>query len=129
MDKKKRLSIITFIIGLLVLISGITFLIIKIVNKQATPDGEFLVSIDQWKEQDSDNVIWEFIDQEKGTLTTNNHTNDYDFTWIIEDNKLKIKTAWLYDLTDEFDYSINQNSKTLKISKDGKEIVFIPAKN
>ena len=59
-------------------------------------------------------------------MTTNNHINDYDFVWAIEDGKLKINTEWLYTLNDEFDYSLDQNEKTLTLTSGDEEIIFVP---
>ncbi|MDO4746856.1 MAG: DUF5640 domain-containing protein [Candidatus Saccharibacteria bacterium] len=70
-------------------------------------------------------VYWKFTEVGKGTLTTNNHINDYDFLWAIEDGKLKIETKWLYDLENEYDYEINRNEKTLILRDGEKQIVFV----
>ena len=70
-------------------------------------------------------VIWQFTEVGKGTLTTNNHINDYDFIWALEDGRLKIETKWLYDLENEYEYELNQADKTLILKDDDKEIVFV----
>ena len=70
-------------------------------------------------------MIWQFTEIGKGKLTTNGHTNDYDFIWAIEDDKLKIETSWLYDLENEYEYSLNQGDGTLTLKENDKEIKFI----
>lgn len=141
MKKKEKISLIVFIIGLVVLATGVIFLIINLVGKPGLQDGEFLVSAEEWVlegEQmkcsdvgeeaqtkcldaaSDSSVIWKFTEIGKGTLTTNNHLNDYDFIWALEDGKLKIETDWLYKLENEYDYSLNQNDGVL-ILKNGED--------
>ncbi len=151
---KKRVSLIVFIIGIITLIAGVIFLIVRLTAGPGVADGEYLVSVGEWTLEGEDcvqlkcaedtkcmgengesmmscndsGVIWNFTELGKGTLTTNNHTNDYDFTWTIEDGKLKIKTEWLYTMDDEFDYELDQNNKILTITREDEEAVkFIPA--
>ncbi len=126
MNKKRIFSIIIFVIGILTLIAGVVFLIIKLVSGPAVNDGNYLVSIGKWQEEDASGVIWNFSEIGKGTLTTNNHLNDYEFQWSIEDGKLKIETDWLYTINDEFEYTLNQSDNVLVIQKDTEEIKFIP---
>ena len=126
---KRRISLIVFIIGIITLIAGAIFLIVRIVTTPNIADSEYLVSIGKWKEEDASSVVWDFIELGKGTLTTNNHINDYDFRWAIEEGKIRIETDWLYTLNDEFEYSLDQNSKTLIIVKDGENIKFTPAES
>lgn len=121
---KKRLPLIVFIIGLAVLAGGVTFLLINIFSKPDTRDADYLVEIGTWTEQDADSVIWQFTEIGKGTLTTNNHTNDYDFIWAIEGDKLKIETKWLYELEDEYTYKIDQRAKTLTLTTGEQTIIF-----
>lgn len=151
---KKRISIIVFIVGIITLIAGVIFLVVQLNSGPAVHDGEYLVSIGEWMREggncaqlkcvsedtkcldlendgaddcESGGVIWNFTEIGEGTLTTNNHLNDYDFKWLIEDGKLKIRTDWLYELNDEFEYSLDQNNNVLILKKDGEEIKFIPA--
>lgn len=124
---KKRVSLIVFIIGLLTLIAGVVFLIVRLNAGPSVADGEYLVSVGEWKEQDEPSVIWNFKEIGKGTLTTNNHTNDYDFVWALEDGKLKINTEWLYTLNNEFDYVLDQGSNILTLTSGDEETIFIPA--
>ena len=63
-----------------------------------------------------DGVVWDFTEIGKGKLTTNNHINDYDFIWSLEDGKLKIETDWLYNLENEYEYALDQNAKTLTLT-------------
>ena len=125
---KKRVSLIVFIIGIITLIAGVIFLIIKLNAGAGISDGKYLVSIGKWAEEDADSVIWDFTEPGKGTLTTNNHLNDYDFTWSIEDEKLKIETDWLYTIDNEFEYKLDQNNNTLIIITDSEETKFVPVK-
>ena len=123
---KKRVSLIVFIIGLLTLIAGVVFLIVRLSAGPSIADGEYLVSVGEWKEQDEPSVIWNFTEIGKGTLTTNNHTNDYDFIWAIEDGKLKVNTEWLYTLNDEFDYTLDQNGDILTLTRGDETFTFVP---
>lgn len=119
---KKTLPIITFILGLIILVVGAGFLINKLMSGQRADDAERIISIGTFVKEGEEKVVWHFTEIGKGTLTTNGHINDYDFIWAIENGKLKIETAWLYDLNDEFDYKIDGD----KLVLDG-EIVFKPA--
>ncbi len=123
---KKRVSLIVFIIGLLTLIAGVVFLIVRLSAGPSIADGEYLVSVGEWKEQDEPSVIWNFTEIGKGTLTTNNHTNDYGFVWAIEDGKLKVDTEWLYTLNDEFDYTLDQNGNMLMLTRGDETFTFVP---
>lgn len=123
---KKRVSLIVLIIGLLTLIAGVVFLIVRLNAGPSIADGEYLVSVGEWKEQDEPSVIWNFTEIGKGTLTTNNHTNDYDFVWAIEDGKLKVNTEWLYTLNDEFDYTLDQNGNMLTLTRGDETFTFVP---
>ena len=76
---------------------------------------------------EEEKVIWNFTEIGKGTLTTNNHIDDHEFKWSIEDDKLKVETDWLYTLYDEFTYSLDQNTQTFEIQKeDGTTTKFKP---
>lgn len=139
-DKKKIWSIVVFVVGMLALVVGLIFLIINFTKGAEIQDGEYLISAKQWVLEDGSNclkeseesetncetsqVIWRFTEIGKGTLTTNGHENDYDFIWVIEDNKLKIETSWLYALENEYEYNLNQSDGTLTLKEDGKEVKF-----
>ena len=125
---KKRVSFIVMIIGLITLVVGVVFLIIRLTAGPSVADGEYLVSVGEWTEQGEPDIVWNFTEIGKGTLTTNNHTNDYDFAWALEDGKLKIDTEWLYTLNNEFDYTLNQNGNMLTLTSGDEEIIFVPAK-
>lgn len=125
MKRKQLLSIIIFIIGLITLIVGVVFLILKLNSKAPLEDGEYLISVDSWTKEDEPSVVWAFTEIGKGKLTTNNHLNDYDFVWAIEDGKIKIKTGWLYSLNDEYSYRIEDGNLIL-IRDDSSEIKFNP---
>lgn len=121
---KKRIPLIVFIIGIVVLLGGVGFLLYKVLKQPDTRDAEYLVEIGEWTENDAEGVIWNFTEIGKGSLTTNNHTNDYDFIWAIEGETLKIETKWLYDLNDEYTYSLDRSAKTLTLNKGDTSIVF-----
>ncbi|MDO5474775.1 MAG: DUF5640 domain-containing protein [Candidatus Saccharibacteria bacterium] len=125
MKRKQLISIIIFIIGLITLIAGVVFLILKLNSGAPIEDGEYLISVDSWIREDEPGVIWSFTEIGKGKLTTNNHLNDYDFIWTIEDGKIKIKTDWLYSLNDEYSYKIEDGNLIL-IRDDSSEIKFSP---
>ncbi len=124
---KKRISLIVLIIGIITLIAGVVFLIVRLNAGPSTADGEYLVSIGEWTEQGEPSIVWNFTEIGKGTLTTNNHTNDYDFTWVLNDGKLKIDTEWLYNLNDEFEYSLDQGSNILTLTGGDETFTFVPA--
>ena len=152
-DKKPKkfvVSVVVFAIGVLALIAGVIVLVLKYTGGERIADGEFLIKAEEWTldsntnciEPDSigenpseeeklipnctsdDAVIWKFTEIGKGTLTTNSHKNDYEFIWAIEDGKLKIETKWLYDVVNEYEYSIDQARKTLTLVDDEKEYMF-----
>lgn len=124
---KKRVSLIVFIIGLIALVAGVIFLIIRLNSGPSVADGEYLVSVGEWTEEGEPGVVWNFTEIGKGTLTTNDHLNDYDFAWALEDGVLKIETEWLYNMDDEFEYSLDQGGNTLTLTSGDEEIIFVPA--
>ena len=73
---------------------------------------------------DEPSVIWNFTEIGKGTLTTNNHENDYDFIWAISGDTLEIETEWLYTTDDKFVYRLDQENQILILND---EIEFRPA--
>lgn len=135
-ETKNLVGIIVMLVGILTLIAGLTFFLVKILTKPDVLDGDFLVSVGEWRLEtdtncadeanceDNSGVIWNFTEIGKGTLTTNNHLNDYDFIWAIENGKLKIETSWLYNLNDEYEYKIDDNKLILN-----DEITFVPSSN
>lgn len=101
---------------------GLTVLIIKKTAQPLLDDAEFLVTAGDWIREDQPSVIWNFTEVGKGKLTTDNHLNDYDFIWRLQDGKLLVETEWLYDLNDEFDYTVDQGENTLTITKPDKTL-------
>lgn len=138
-SKKKLVSIIVFVFGILTMIAGAVFLIIQLTGGPVIQDGEYLISAKEWILEDGSNcdsseetesncehgVIWKFTEIGKGTLTTNNHINDYDFIWALDDGELKIETDWLYTLENEYEYELNQNDNTLILKDGDKEFKFV----
>ena len=122
--KKKVISFSILIIGLIVLVVGVVMLVLNVMKSAQAADGDYLVTAGDWVLEGEDGVIWDFTEVGKGTLTTNNHTNDYDFIWAREDGKLKVETDWLYDLENEYEYSLDQGSKTLTLTADGETYKF-----
>lgn len=168
MSKKRIISIVVMAIGLVMLVTGAVFLIIKLNAGPAMADGEYLVSKGEWAlEEDESNciealdvdvetettgeetdanaeetdvaesitdgtncadgtgVIWKFTEIGKGTLTTNNHKNDYDFKWAMEDGRLMMQTNWLYELDNEYDYTLDQGAGVLTLSDGENEYRFV----
>lgn len=156
MEKKKRFAIIVLIIGVITLIAGLTFLLLKLLGSgSGVQDGEYLVEKKTWVSDSADgidpvsaeviancandgaemncppssSVIWEFTEVGKGTLTTNNHLNDYDFIWALEDGKLKIETNWLYPLENEYEYELDQGAGKLKLTDSKGTYYFNTSEN
>lgn len=124
--KKKVISISVLVIGLITLVVGVVFLVLNIMQANKAADGDFLVTAGNWTLENEPGVVWDFTEIGKGTLTTNNHTNDYDFKWAIKDDKLLIETDWLYDLENEYTYKLDQGGKILTlIVDDGTEYKFV----
>ena len=122
---RSKKPVVFFAIGMVILAIGLGFLIFKLVTKPNMADAEFLVSTGKWAEEDQPSVIWDFKDVGKGSLTTDNGTNNYDFIWALDGNKIKIETTWLYNLNDEFEYSLDQGGKVLTVkNSDGEEVKF-----
>lgn len=121
---KQKFSLIVFIIGIFTLIAGAVALVLNFVIKPDMRDAEYLVEVGEWAEEENEGVIWKFTEIGKGTLTTNNHVNDYDFIWAIDGETLKIETKWLYDLNNDFTYKVNQSDKTLTLTAGETEYKF-----
>ncbi|MBR3323977.1 hypothetical protein IKG24_00335 [Candidatus Saccharibacteria bacterium] len=122
----KKLALVVLFIGVAALIAGAVVLILRNISQPKAADADFLVSAGEWQQEDRPTVIWNFTEVGNGKLTTDGHLNDYDFIWSLENGKLKIETDWLYDLNDEFDYSLDQGGKilTVKNADKGIEIKF-----
>ena len=127
MKRHKKLPIVILVIGILSLIVGAVLLAIRLVSAPKISDAEYLVQIGQWAEDDAEGVIWNFTSIGEGTLTTNDHINDYKFAWAIEDKKLKIQTDWLYTIDNEYTYELDQNASRLTLTEGSSEINFHPA--
>lgn len=126
---KKKLPLITFIIGLAVFVAGGVFLAINFLAKPQTADADYLVQIGTWSEEGTNgSVVWNFSEIGKGTLTTNSHINDYDFIWALDKDTIKIETAWLYDLNNEYTYTLDQSAQKLTLTDSNSKVyTFTPA--
>lgn len=114
-NKKLCAGIVIFVVGMATLVAGIAVMLINLLSVPGIRNAEFLVQVGSFTREDAPEVIWNFTEIGKGTLTTNNHENDYEFIWAIEGGKLKIETDWLYDLNNEFDYKIDKETNTLTL--------------
>jgi len=126
-SRKQKCGIITLIVGLVALIAGVVFLLINLMKAPVVRDADYLVQVGAWQMKDQPSVEWKFTETGKGTLTTNSHINDYDFIWAIDGDTLKIETAWLYMLNDEYDYKLDQGQKTLTLTSGEDIYTFVPA--
>lgn len=138
---KKTLSIIVLILGVATLAFGVVFLVLNLNKEPAISDGEFLILASDWTLSDNTNcasnseenleatncipsVYWKFTEAGKGTLTTNNHINNYDFEWEIKDGELIMRTNWLYPIDNKYQYTLDQENLTLTLKSEGEETVF-----
>ena len=126
-SKKKVFGLIVFILGLATLVGGVVFMLINLLRPPTVQDADFLEQIGAWHLKDNSEVVWDFTEIGKGSLTTNFHINDYDFIWRMDGDVLKIETAWLYTLNDEYTYELDQNDKTLTLTSGEETFVFVPA--
>lgn len=124
---KKIFGIVVFVIGTLVLIAGVVWLVLDLIKKPIVRDADYLVSVGAWQLEDSSEVVWNFAEVGKGTLTTNFHINDYDFRWRMDGDRLKIETDWLYTLDDEYTYELDQDKNTLTLTSGDNTYTFVPA--
>ena len=124
-DKKKIVSISILVVGLVMLVVGVAFLIFGLIKQGGESDGEYLVERGTWTLEDSERVVWEFKEDGKGTLTTNDHANDYDFTWSLQDGKMTVKTDWLYELSNEYEYELDQGAGALVLTDDEGTYRFV----
>lgn len=130
--KKTVISLTVMAVGLATLIAGIVFLVLGLTGAPKISDGEYLASAGEWVmnagtscvEDDCAGVVWDFTEIGKGTLTTNDHKNDYTFRWALESTKIKIETEWLYLLENEYDYKIDRDAGTLTLTSGEEEFVF-----
>ena len=118
----KKWGIAVFVLGMVVLLAGVITLIVKKTAQPLMDDAEYLITAGEWVREDQPTVIWDFTEVGKGNLTTDNHLNDYNFIWSLQNGKLSIETDWLYDLNDEFGYTLDQSEKTLTITNPDKNL-------
>lgn len=118
-------SLVIFLIGLAVLVIGVIILVLNITARPAVPDADYLVDRSIWTLSDAPQVEWTFTEVGKGTLTTNSHTNDYNFLWSISGDKLTIETDWLYTLDDTYTYKLDQSTSTLTLTTDDGATSYI----
>ena len=123
--KKKIISISVLVAGLIMLIVGVVFLVINLIGAGKMADAEYLVAAENWALEDAEGVIWDFTKIGAGTLTTDDHQNDYDFIWAIKDDKLLIETDWLYELENEYEYSLDQGAGVLTLTDGDSEYRFV----
>ena len=128
-DKKKIASIVVLVIGAITLIVGVVFLVMYMTRGAAVADGEYLVAADEWvlsdcSGDDCERVVWDFDEDGKGSLTTDGGEHHYDFRWAIKDGKLLMQTDWLYEMDNEYEYSLDQGSGTLHLKDDSDEYTF-----
>ncbi len=120
--KKKSSGFLALVLGAIVLVIGVALLIVNLNRGPKIHDAETLVATGQWQREDEPDVVWNFTEIGKGSLTTNAHTNDYDFIWSMKGDKLLVETDWLYKLNDEFQYKLEDGKLILN-----DNIVFVPA--
>ena len=113
---RRVMPLIILLIGLVAFITGVVVLILNITAHPAVPDADYLVDKSTWTLADAPQVEWTFTEVGKGTLTTNSHTNDYNFLWSISGDKLTIETDWLYTLDDTYAYKLDQSTATLTLT-------------
>ncbi len=124
MQKHKIIGIIIFVVGIISLIIGsVTLVMGQIARENAASDVDYLTSIDEWQKENEPAVSWTFLGDGAGTITTDNHGNDYQMTWVLENGKISIKTEWLYSLSDEFNYEIQRDNNVLILTDaNGNEV-------
>lgn len=117
---------VLFSVGVVALMIGGIALGITLTTGPAKRDAEYLVEAGTFAREDETGVYWHFTEVGKGYLTTDNYENVYNFIWSIKDGKLLMETAWLYQLNDEFDYSIDQEAGTMTLVREDSntEIVY-----
>lgn len=125
---KKTVSFVVLLCGIMVCVAGLVFLLVNLFTGPGLRDAEYLVEVGQWVREDEPSVIWQFTEIGKGSLTTNAHTNDYDFIWAIDGESFNVETYWLYTLNDSYNYSVSQTDKTFTLTSENKEIKFVPLK-
>lgn len=126
MKKMKIASVVTLVVGVAVLVAGGVFLVMKKTEAEKMGDADYLVKTGKFTMEDSDGAVeWDFTEIGKGKLTTNKHTNDYDFQWAIEDDKMRVRTDWLYEMDNEYDYDVDQAAGTLTLTSGDETHKFV----
>ena len=125
MTKQKKISIIIFILGFIVLAVGGAILGYKFLKKPNIRDGEYLVEVGKWQLENDSSVIWDFTEIGKGTITTDAHANDFDFIWSIDGDTLKLETSWHYAVNNEYHYVLNQSENKLTLTEKDKTYTLI----
>lgn len=123
----RRISIFVLVFGLLVLAGGLGFFLYKYLTPSVVADASYLVEVGAWQRVDAPSVIWDFTSVGEGSLTTNDHLNDYHFLWAIDGDQLQLDTDWLYTLNDAFTYRLDQSADQLILERDGEAVTFVPA--
>ena len=131
--KSKKPLIVGIICGVLLLAGTAAFYFLYWKNRNPEiilSDAEYRIQTESWEKVDAPTVIWSFKEGGKGELTTNK-SNYYSFTWTLEKgdpSKLRIKTAWLLELDDTFEFSYNREEKSFYVKNlaDDTESTFVP---
>ena len=132
---KLAIGLAVFIVGLVALAAGVVLLVLNLTKGPVVSDGETLLKAEGWimceDVEDSysckeTEVIWEFTEVGKGTLTTNGHKNDYEFIWAVQDDRLLIETQWLYELENEYKYEISAETGCLILKNGAETYRFMP---
>ena len=140
-NSKKTISIIALVLGIIIFVAGLVMLIMTLAKGSALSDADYLISAKEWRLSDDKNceeksnddsdaancesgVIWKFTEVGKGSLTTNNHTNDYSFIWELENDTMKVETDWLYTLNNEYTYKLDKNAGTLTLETDDETVTL-----
>lgn len=130
LSKKAKLALI--ISAAVLALAGLAAVLVLVVFKTEEPeiiltDRDYLVA-HAWEKQGAPTVIWTFHADGTGEITTNKQ-NYYAMNWALEqENSLAIKTDWLYELSDNFDFSYNKDTDTFTVKNlaDETESVFVP---
>ncbi|MBQ3293699.1 hypothetical protein IJG96_01010 [Candidatus Saccharibacteria bacterium] len=130
LPKKAKLALI--ISAAVLAAAGIVVALFLFVFKHEEPeivltDRDYLIA-HAWEKQGAPTVIWTFRTDGSGEITTNKQ-NYYSMKWSLEqDTLLSIKTDWLYELNNSFDFAYDKDSDsfTVKNKDDETESVFVP---
>lgn len=125
-NNRKSIGILVFVVGLVGLISGASFLLYSLLKVPDMRDAEYLVEVGTWQLENDSTVVWDFTEIGKGKLTTNFYINEYDFIWAMDGDQLKIETDWLYTLNNAYTYILDQGAKKLTLADDNGSYVFVP---